>query len=569
LKQSSIKNRNTTAAIYLRLSRDDKLDGESYSISNQKKLLTKAAKEKGYTNLLYFADDGLSGTTMARPGFQKMVAEIEKGRISAVFVKDMSRLGRNYLAVGQLTDEFFPDNDIRLVAISDGVDSADGENEFTPFRNIMNEWYARDISKKIRVIKKLKGNAGEPLSQPPYGYTKDPENPKRWVIDEEAAEVVRKIFNLTLDGYGVEQVATILDKQGILTPRSYWQKKGVGRGGVKTGKPETYWGKSTIGKVLSLQEYCGDVINFKSYSKSYKNKTRIVNSVEDMAVFRDVHEPIIDRATYERIKEMRERKIRRKRANSGEKSMFSGLLVCADCGGRLGFHFNQKNPSIKYFNCTNNNLGRKTCGKTHYIRVDFLETVVFKEIRRLTKFANRHEDVFVKMVAGHSMKTLEVQRTRKEKELARLKMRDRELDTLFNKMYEDNVADKIDDVRFAKMSKNYTQEQAEISEKIKVLTAELETEVDKTMTADSFLKNVRQYTHAKKLSELMLNKLIDRIEVYHAERVDGVKMQKLVIHYNCIGSVEIPEICEIPGTDVILNTRKGVHVTYEPMKKVV
>lgn len=325
------KSRDVTAFLYERLSRDDNLEGESYSIGNQKKLLTKVAKEKGYTNLVHFLDDGISGVTMDRPGFVEMIRQLEEGRAAAVFVKDLSRLGRNYIEVGRLTEEFFPEHDIRLVAVSDNIDTAEGENELAPIRNLFNEWYARDISKKRRISNKIKGNAGEPMGQPPYGYIKDPDNPKRWIVDDEAAQVVRNIYGMTLDGLGTEQIAAQLEREGILTPRAYWLQKGIKRPGKGKQQPPTKWNSSTITKILSLQEYCGDILNFKTYSKSYKNKKRIENDRENWVIFKDVHEPIIDRTVWEQVQQKRG-KIRKRRTNDGERNMFSGLLVCADCG---------------------------------------------------------------------------------------------------------------------------------------------------------------------------------------------------------------------------------------------
>ena len=381
------KSRDVTAFLYERLSRDDNLEGESYSIGNQKKLLTKVAKEKGYTNLVHFLDDGISGVTMDRPGFVEMIRQLEQGRAAAVFVKDLSRLGRNYIEVGRLTEEFFPEHDIRLVAVSDNIDTAEGENELAPIRNLFNEWYARDISKKRRISNKIKGNAGEPMGQPPYGYIKDPDNPKRWIVDDEAAQVVRRIYSMTLEGYGTEQIATQLKRDEILTPRAYWLKKGIKRPGKGKQQPATKWNSSTVTKILSLQEYCGDILNFKTYSKSYKNKKRLENDRENWVIFKDVHEPIIERSVFEQVQQKRG-KIRKRRTNEGEHNMFSGLLVCADCGSNLHFHFNQGNPEIKYFNCSNYRGNRGSCTSTHYIRVDFLEQVVLGEIRRLTKFAS-------------------------------------------------------------------------------------------------------------------------------------------------------------------------------------
>lgn len=557
------KSRDVTAFLYERLSRDDNLEGESYSIGNQKKLLTKVAKEKGYTNLVHFLDDGISGVTMDRPGFVEMIQQLEQGRAAAVFVKDLSRLGRNYIEVGRLTEEFFPEHDIRLVAVSDNIDTAEGENELAPIRNLFNEWYARDISKKRRISNKIKGNAGEPMGQPPYGYVKDPDNPKRWIVDDEAAQVVRRIYSMTLEGYGTEQIAAQLEKDEILTPRAYWLKKGIKRPGKGKQQPATKWNSSTVTKILSLQEYCGDILNFKTYSKSYKNKKRLENDRENWVIFKDVHEPIIERSIFEQVQQKRG-KIRKRRTNEGEHNMFSGLLVCADCGSNLHFHFNQGNPEIKYFNCSNYKGNRGSCTSTHYVRVDFLEQVVLGEIRRLTKFASLYEDEFLKAVIGHSQQAAETDRKLKEKELKALLARDEELDGLFERIYEDNVSGKLSDDRFAKMSRRYEDEQKELAEKIKKLRSEIEKQSSQAMTTNMFISLVRKYTRARKLTPRMLNELVEKIEVYNAEKIDGVWEQRLRIHYNCVGEITIPKMLPLPIPDVTVNTRKGVFVNYIP-----
>ena len=563
MKQSNNnkKSRDVTAFLYERLSRDDNMDGESYSIGNQKKLLTKVAKEKGYTNLVHFFDDGISGVTMDRPGFADMIQQLEQGKAAAVFVKDLSRLGRNYIEVGRLTEEFFPNHDIRLVAVSDNIDTDEGENELAPIRNLFNEWYARDISKKRRISNKIKGNAGEPMGQPPYGYIKDPENPKRWIVDEEAAQVVRRIYRMTLEGVGTEQIAAKLEEDGILTPRAYWHSKGINRPGKVKDLPPTHWNSSSVIKMLSVQEYCGDILNFKTYSKSYKNKKRLENDRENWAIFKDVHEPIIERAVFEQVQQKRGR-MRKRQAKDGERSMFSGLLVCADCGSNLHFHFNQGNPEIKYFNCSNYKGNRGTCGSTHYVRVDFLEQVVLGEIRRLTKYAGLYEDDFLKEVIGHSRQAEETERRLKEKELKSLLARDDELDGLFERIYEDNVSGKLSDDRFAKMSRRYEEEQKELSEKIKKLRSEIEKQNSRATSTDMFVSIVRKYTRARKLTPRMLNELVEKIEVYNAEKIDGEWVQRLRIHYNCVGEMNIPNEPALPIPAVTVNTRKGVFVSY-------
>ena len=550
-------------AIYCRLSREDGDKVESNSIANQRAICEDYMARHEDLELVCepFVDDGISGVTMDRPGFADMIQQLEQGKAAAVFVKDLSRLGRNYIEVGRLTEEFFPNHDIRLVAVSDNIDTDEGENELAPIRNLFNEWYARDISKKRRISNKIKGNAGEPMGQPPYGYIKDPENPKRWIVDEEAARVVRRIYRMTLEGVGTEQIAAKLEEDGILTPRAYRHSKGINRPGKVKDLPPTHWNSSSVIKMLSVQEYCGDILNFKTYSKSYKNKKRLENDRENWAIFKDVHEPIIERAVFEQVQQKRG-KMRKRQAKDGERSMFSGLLVCADCGSNLHFHFNQGNPEIKYFNCSNYKGNRGTCGSNHYVRVDFLEQVVLGEIRRLTKYAGLYEDDFLKEVIGHSRQAEETERRLKEKELKSLLARDDELDGLFERIYEDNVSGKLSDDRFVKMSRRYEEEQKELSEKIKKLRSEIEKQSSRATSTDMFVSIVRKYTRARKLTPRMLNELVEKIEVYNAEKIDGEWVQRLRIHYNCVGEMNIPNEPALPIPAVTVNTRKGVFVSY-------
>ena len=564
MKQSSKKTALGTAALYCRLSRDDNMDNESNSISNQKKILQKAAKDKGYTDTIFFVDDGITGTTMKRPGFQKMIAAIEAGYISAVFVKDLSRLGRNYIEVGKLTEEFFPLHDVRLVAVSDGVDSDEGEDDFTPFKNIMNEYYAKDISKKRRIVNKMKGNAGIPLSPPPYGYIKNPDDPRFWVVDPVAADVVRRIYRMALEGYGLAETAAALGADGIVNPTYYWRSKGTSRGGSKSTLEPTKWGHTTIKKILTTQEYCGYVINFKSYSKSYKMKRRIENPEENRAIFLNVHEAIIDRPTWEKVQALKAGTRRKRPTVTQEPSAFSGVMKCPECGGNLNFHFNQNNHDIKFFSCQNHNSGLRKCSSTHYIRLDFLEQVVLYEVHRLACFANEYENDFIKAMVGRSAKVAENERVRKKRELDGLLARDRELDTLFERLYEDNVSGKIDDARFAKMAKRYEQEQGENAGRIKALRLEVKKLEEKRMDVDDFLETVRHYTNAAKITKRMVAELIDHIEVYPAVKEDGVTNQRVTIHYNCIGAFEVPDRRKIPERDILLETRKGVALSYAP-----
>lgn len=567
MKRSNSNNksaRDKTAFIYVRLSRDDELEGESYSISNQKKLLTKVAKDKGYTNIVVFCDDGISGVTMNRPEFNKMIEQIQLGKAAAVFIKDLSRLGRNYIEVGRLTEEFFPEHNIRLVSVSDNLDTEEGESELTPIKNLFNEWYARDISKKRRISNKIKGGSGIPLSPPPYGYIKSPDNSQHWIIDEEAAYVVRRIFDMSYSGMGTFQIALTLSDEKILTPTEYAARKGIKKAG-NTGKTTTdpyRWGQSTVGKILANQEYCGDVINFKTYSISYKNKKRHANDPENILVFKEVHEPIIDRTIFETI-QLRRGKTRKRPMSNGEKNMFSGLLVCSDCGRNLHYHLNNRN--IRFFSCPGYNQGRrKDCTSTHYVRVDFLEQVVLAEIRRLTRFACKYEDEFVRVVSQFSKQAMQSQIDVYQSEIKSLILRDKELDRIFERLYEDNLSGKITDERFKKMSVNYDVEQKDLRERLNRLNDILEELACKTNSTEKFIKAVKKYTRVKKLTASMVIELIEHIEVHHTEKIDGVKTQKLVIYYNCIGSINIPEDVSIPEVDITMKTRKGVELTYVP-----
>lgn len=568
MRQSNSKYRKeNTAFIYVRLSRDDNLEGDSNSISNQKKLLTKVAKEKGYTNIIIFCDDGISGVTMNRPDYNKMIEQLRLDKASALFVKDLSRLGRNYIEVGRLIEDILPELNVRLISVSDGIDTQESNDELIPIRNMFNEWYSRDISKKRRMSNKVKGNSGVPLSFPPYGYIKDPENPSFWIIDIEAAEVVKRIFSMAMNDIGIVEIATILTYDKVLTPIEYAIRKGIskpgGKGKQKTDNPY-HWGKTTVRKILSTREYCGDVINFKTYTISYKNKKRHDNNPEDMKVFTDVHEAIIDRRIFEIIQEKKMNNTRIRKNSVGEKSMFSGLLICSECGSNLHYHFNQRNHDIKFFRCPGHDKGkRKICSATHYIRVEFLEQIVLAEIRRLTKFACHYEEEFVKVVSDYSKQMLSTQLEINQKQLNTCIERNNTIDKLFEKIYEDNALGKLSDERFKKISSSYENEQKELKERINELTKIIDDLSVKVISTESFVKAVKKYTRAKKLTPRMLNELVDHIEVYHAEKINGVKTQRITIYYTCIGAIDIPDDISIAMPRISLHTREGVSISYQ------
>ena len=574
MKQSSRVQTNKIAALYCRFSRDDEQHSESNSISNQKKLLQKVAADYGYKKTEFFVDDGVSGTTFKRPGFQRMELAIEAGLVGAVFVKDLSRLGRDYLKCGHYTEHFFPQHDVRFVAVNDGVDTLEGEDEFMPFRNIMNEYYARDISRKVRTAHRVRGSSGEPLSKPPYGYRKDPANPKRWSVDREAAEVVQRIYQMYLDGYGIEQIGAILEKEKILAPNAYAKKHGLKVSGKQTIHGPCAWKSSTIAKMLSLREHCGDVVNFKTYSKSYKLKERMENPEEKHMIFEGVHEPIIDRQIWLRVQEKR-RKVRNVIKSETQRSnMFAGILICATCGANLHFHFNQRTPTIEYFNCSTYNgrgKARGKCNATHHIRADFLEQVVMADIKRITAFAKHYEDELLRILTASAGDEVERQIGASKLQIAKLKARNKELDSLFERLYEDNIAGKLTDDRFAKMSCKYEQEQAENERQLELLGRELHTMKGKSGTAKDFLATIKRYTRMRKLTPEILREFVDEIIVHHRQRVSvadkdspATEEQKIEIFYNCVGAVAVPDLKKIPQVDVVVPIRKGVTARYVP-----
>ncbi|MFI3254707.1 MAG: recombinase family protein [Eubacteriales bacterium] len=442
--------------------------------------------------------------------------------------------------------------------MSDGIDTNEGENEFAPIKNLFNEWYSRDISKKRRISNKIKGSSGIPLGPAPYGYLLAEDGSKKWIVDPEASQVVKRIFDMTLEGLGTEQIATRLSNLKYLTPIHYCHSKGIGRAG-RTNENPHHWQASSIIKILSTQEYCGDVINFKTYSKSYKHKKRLKNDEDNVMIFKDIHEPIIDRDTFELIQRKKGKSRKRKKAD-GERNMFSGLLVCADCGSNLHYHFNQSNHDIKFFVCSNYKGDRGTCETRHYIRVDFLEQVVLGELKRLMKFANKNEDRFMEIITHHADNLAKEDLDKTKKEIAKLKRRDEELDVLFNKIYEDNASGKLSDDRFRKMSVTYEDEQATIKVDIKRKTTLLQNNQSEVETAQIFMRAVRKYLRVKKLSPKMLNEMIEKIEVSQYEKINGTYVQKLTIHYTCIGSVVLPD--DVPLPRIEMPIRRGISVAY-------
>lgn len=548
-------------ALYCRLSKDDGQDAESNSISNQKTFLAQKANEYGLTDTRYYVDDGYTGTNFNRPGFQKMLEDIELGYVTTVMVKDLSRLGRHYVEVGNYTDTYFPEHDVRFIAVNDMVDSDEGENELAPFRNVMNEMYARDISRKIRCSHRLRGNMGEPLSQPPYGYMKSPENKKRWIIDPEAAEIVKMVFRMALEGDGPETIARKMSESHILVPTAYWERKGIQRGGKRIIDDTCHWRVSTIQNILSKREYCGDVVNFKTYSKSFKNKKRFYNNEDNWVVFRDVHEPIIDRETFELVqRKLSKTKRRKPKPENGEKNIFTDLLVCADCGKKLWYHTNTLNPDIHFFSCSNYAKDtRGTCSKRHYLRADAIELIVANELKRLAALLECDEKAFAALLQQQSDKEQQEEHKRIEADLQKAISRSDQLVTLYEKLYEDNLAGKVTDEWFAQLSQKYDRERLELKAKIAEYRIRLnDLELQKRGT-ELFTAAIRKFMEMETLTAPLLWELIDHIDVYETEGTGKNRTQRITICYRFVGYLEVP----VPD-DVLLalDMRRGVRVNY-------
>ena len=559
--QSKNKNQIGITALYCRLSRDDGTESESNSIGNQKKLLSQKAKEMGLTDTKYYVDDGYTGTNFNRPGFQQLIDDIEIGLVSAVMVKDLSRLGRDYVSVGNYTDSYFPEHNVRFIAVNDAIDSDEGESEIAPFKNILNEMYARDISKKIRSSHRLRGSMGEPLSQPPYGYMKSPENKKKWIIDPEAATVVKSIFKMCLDGKGNETIARELQENEVLIPMAYWRSKGLNRGGKKTQTNPYKWCKTTVQKILSQQEYCGDIINFKTYSKSFKNKRRIENSKENWAVFKDVNEPIIDRETFETVQKfISKTKRRAPKKENGERSIFNGLIYCGDCHSKMRYHTSTSNKEIHYFTCSDNKVDyRGKCPGRHYIRADALEEVVKLELRRLVEMLEIDESYFAQLLLRKNDEEREKDKKFLESELQKAIARSGMVSQLYEKLYEDNVIGKVSDEWFVELSHKYEKERMDLKAKIADTRHKIEELKNNNSEYEKFISAIRRFMQMDNLTSPLLRELIDHIDIFETKGTGKSRTQRIVIYYRFIGYIELPNTTKQTH---IADTRKGVAVEY-------
>ena len=528
-------NENRITALYCRLSQDDGREGESNSIVNQRSLLNEFARKNHFKNLQFFVDDGYSGTTFDRPQFRKMERLIENGEVGTVIVKDMSRLGRNYLQVGMYTDIVFPENDVRFIAINDNVDS-DVQTEFdmTPIRNFCNELFARDTAKKIKTTFKMKGEQGEHLAtRPPLGYKKDEKDPNKWVIDEPAAEIIRKIFKLCMGGMGPQQIAKQLEAEKVLTPTAYLYPLF----GELGDRDPYHWDHNTVGKILERQEYVGNTVNFKTTSKDYRTKKRVMNDEEMRKTFDDTHPAIIDANTFEVVQKIRQNK--RRRTATGRFQLFSGKLFCADCGAKLHFAGSNKNPKEDHYTCANYRSNTGTC-TAHYIRNSVLYDLVFKHIKSMLVYVQQFEEAFVCREIEKADRERQMTVASAKKDLVVLRRRDEELDRLFKRTYEDMVSGRISEARFDTLSAGYEQEQADVKRKIVMLEDLIENGEEQAKDLKQLLANVRKYTDPEELTPEMLNDLVDKIVVHAPDKSSGHRTQKIEIYYNAVGIIDLP-----------------------------
>lgn len=543
-------------ALYERLSRDDELQGDSNSIINQKKILEDYARKNGFLNIVHFTDDGFSGGNFDRPGWKKLVAEIEAGTVGTVIVKDMSRVGRNYLEVGFYTEVMFREKGIHFIAISNNIDSTNGEsNEFAPFLNIMSEWYLRDTSRKIKAVKQAQGKEGKRLTSfPIYGYARDPDDKDKWVIDPEAAEIVRRIFQLTIEGKGPNDIARILASEKIERPSYYLNARGIVKRSSCDNSIPYSWSGNTVKHIIEKPEYIGHTVNFRFYKDSYKDKKLKEAPPEDWAIFKDTHPAIIDEQTFHIAQKCR--KTVRRTDSLGEANPLTGLVFCADCGAKLYNHrkpypTEYRHPSGKIYNrcprdvysCSTYSLtGRQFNRKCtqHQIMTSVLRELVLDTIRSVSGYVRSNETEFIKQVRESSAIKQEKTAQLHKKKIATQQKRVAELNTLIRKIYEDNASGKISDKRFELLSAGYEQEQTDLEESIQNLQAELDSFNADSVRADKFIEVVKRYTDFSELTPLMLHEFVEKIMVHEADKVDGKRIQKVDVYLNFIGKFEVP-----------------------------
>jgi len=525
--------------LYSRLSRDDRekeKEDDSNSIQNQKKILGKYAAENNLPSPVFFTDDGISGTTFERSGFQAAIALVEAGKVKNFVVKDMSRFGRDYIQVGLYTEVMFPEADVRFIALNDNVDSEKGENDLTPFRNLFNEWYARDTSKKIRAVFRAKGMAGEHLSvTPPYGYRKDPNNPKLWITDPEPAEIVRKIFRWCMDGLGPTHIANRLKSMRVEIPTVYAYNAGF----RNMGEPPIDihgWEDSTVARILSRREYLGHTINFKTYRRSYKNRTMQYNDPSEHAVFENTHEAIIDQETFDRVQQIREG--RRRVNGSGRVGLFSGLTYCADCGSKMYLSSGScLKPEQDNYTCSGFRTKKRACESAHFIRRVVLERLVLEQIQHVTSFAAEYEDKFVELLKQDGADKSRKELLAGKRKLTQGENRIAELDYIIQRLYEDSVSGKLTDARFIKLSQGYETEQQTLQAQVTELAELISTQEQKSLDLNRFLARIRKYAHVDELTPTLLNELVERIEIHAPDKSSGKRVQPIDVYFNYVGLI--------------------------------
>lgn len=531
-------------ALYSRLSVDDDQDGDSNSIVHQKEMLSKYAQEHGLPNPQFYVDDGYSGTNFNRPDFKRMIRDIESGRVKTVIVKDMSRLGRDYLKVGYYSEVYFAENDVHFIAVNDGVDNqCETDSDFTPFRNIINEWYAKDTSKKVRAVLRAKGNSGKHLCNcPPYGYVKDEKDNQKWYVDEEAAKVVREIYSLCIKGYGPTQIARILTERKVDSPIMWKIKIGVKYHTEKFETPEV-WSTHAVKEILQNPTYLGHTVNFRTKKKSYKSKKIEYKPKEEWVIFENTHEAIIDQDTFDTVQRLRQAK--RRPTKLGEMSVFSGLLFCADCGKKMYLNRCKEYKEYKkaHFVCATYRkgmAGRRGCS-AHGINLDAVEQIVLTDLQRVLAMAKGNESEFAAMLQSNMSREQRKDLSAKTRECDEGERRIKELDRIIQRIYEDNINGKISDERFVKMSQAYEQEQAMLTVRVEALRKELSAAKEQSDNTDRFMRLVRKYTEITELTPEIVRTFIEKIIVHEKEKVNGKTRQTVEIIYNCVGVIPYSE----------------------------
>ena len=538
-------------ALYERLSHDDDLMGESNSISNQKQMLSEYAESHGLTPYIHFTDDGISGTRFDRPGFVSMMDAIKAGQIGTVIIKDMSRLGRDYLMVGQI-QEMLRQKQVRLIAINDGHDSLNGDDDFLPFRNIMNEWYAKDTSKKIRSTFKAKGNSGKHVaSTTPYGYLKDPENKEHWIVDEEAAQVVRRIFQMTMDGYGPYQIAKKLKEDQVEIPAVHMARHGAGlwQGRVDEIKDPYAWGSSTVAGILKKREYLGHTVNFKT-RKHFKDKKSHYVSEDNWTVFEDTQEAIIDQETFDNVQRIR-KNVRRYPDGWGEAHPLTGLMYCADCGAKMYVHRVNNGKRIPQYTCSAYSkipVGT-LCLTQHRINADIVMELIKDLLKAIAEYSHLNREEFIETVKTTQSSQQSSEIVRLKNRLAEAKKRLQELEKLICRIYEDNILGKLPDERYAVLDGQYSKEQKELTAEISELEAEVAGYENGRRSAERFIALVDKYQNFDELTTYMLNEFVEKILVHERDRKGSQQTtQEIEIYFNFVGRYLPPHFGEVQLT---------------------